>query len=98
MVSISVLIMEWVKNLNLSGFELWIKGCEANKTLAYCLEGCGDTALYKTQNEYWYKNNRFYTDSVYHVWKNGERIYCGMNRDEAYKYWWRDIWILRKLY
>lgn len=98
MVSISVLIMEWVKNLNLSGFELWIKGCEANKTLAYCLEGCGDTALYKTQNEYWYKNNRFYTDSVYHVWKDGERIYCGMNRDEAYKYWWSDIWILRKLY
>lgn len=26
-------------------FELWIKGCEANKTLVYCLEGSGDTAL-----------------------------------------------------
>ena len=47
MVSISVLTMEWVENLNLSGFELWIKGCEANKTLVYCLEGCGNTALYK---------------------------------------------------
>lgn len=79
-------------------FELWIKGCEINKTLVYCLEGCGNTALYKTQNEYWYKNNRFYTNPVYHVWKDGKRIYCGMNREEAYKYWWRDIWTLRKLY
>jgi len=70
-------------------FELWIKGCEANKTLMYCLEGSGDTAFYKTQNEYWYKNNRFYTNPVYHVWKDGKRIYCGMNRGEAYKCWWR---------
>lgn len=81
----------------MTNFELWIKGCEANKTILYCLEGSGDTALYKTQNEYWYKNNRFYTKSVYHAWKDGERLYCGMSRDEAYKYWWRDIWTLRKL-
>lgn len=73
--------------INLSGFELWIKGCEANKTLVYCLEGSGDTALYKTQNEYWYKNNRFYTRPIYHVWKNGERVYCGTNFLESYHKW-----------
>lgn len=68
-------------------FELWIKGCEANKTILYCLEGSGDTALYKTQNEYWYKNNRFYTKPVYHVWKNGKRICCSTNFLEAYHKW-----------
>ena len=67
--------------------ELWLKGCEINKTLVYCLEGSGDTALYKTQNEYWYKNNRFYTIPIYHVWKNGERVYCGLNMNEAYHKW-----------
>lgn len=87
MVFIFVQTMEWVGNLNLSGFELWIKGCETNKTLVYCLEGCGNTALYKTQSQYWYGNNRFYTDPVYHVWKDGKRIYCGMNRNEAYFKW-----------
>jgi len=43
----SALIMRW--NLEMHGFELWIKGCEANKTLVYYLEGSGDTAFYKTQ-------------------------------------------------
>lgn len=74
-------------------FELWIKGCEINKTLVYCLEGCGNTALYKTQNEYWHKNNRFYTDPVYHVWKDGKRIYCGMSRNEAYFKWRDNIYV-----
>lgn len=73
--------------INLSGFELWIKDCEANKVLVYCLEGSGDTALYKTQNEYWNRNNRFYTKPVYHVWKNGMRIYCGTNFLESYHKW-----------
>lgn len=74
-------------------FELWIKSCEINKTLVYCLEGSGDTALYKTQNEYWYKNNQFYTDPVYHVWKDGKRIYCGMSRNEAYFKWRDNIYV-----
>lgn len=37
--------------MTLTQFELWVKGCEDNKTILYCLEGSGNTALYKTQNE-----------------------------------------------
>lgn len=68
-------------------FELWIKGCETNKTFLYCLEGSGDTALYKSQNEYWVKNNKYFTNPVYYVWKDGNNIYCGMNLNEAYMKW-----------
>ena len=71
----------------MTNFELWIKGCKANKTILYCLEGSGDTAFYKSLNEYWYKNNRYYTNCVYHVWKDGERIYCGTGFLEAYYKW-----------
>ena len=43
--------------MTLTQFELWVKGCEDNKTILYCLEGSGDTALYKTQNELEKKRN-----------------------------------------
>lgn len=73
--------------MTMTQFELWIKGCEDNKTILYCLEGSGDTAFYKTQNEYWNRNNRFYTKPVYHVWKKGKRICCNTNFLEAYHKW-----------
>ena len=40
----------------MSIFDLWVKGCEINKTLLYRLEGNGNTALYKTISDRIYQD------------------------------------------
>lgn len=55
-------------------FELWLNGCKMNKSIIYRLEGNGDTALYKTNEQYLYNNNYYYTTPIYHVWIKGEWI------------------------
>ena len=56
----------------LSIFEYWVKGCELNNTDLWCLEGEGDTALYKTQSWKLVNNNYYGNTPVYHVWINGK--------------------------
>ena len=56
----------------LSIFECWVKGNELNNTDLWCLEGEGDTTLYKTQTKH-EVNNNFYGDTpVFHVWIKGK--------------------------
>ena len=64
----------------MTNFDLWVKGCEENKTKVFELE----PGLYKTWNEYLSGNNYYRTSPVYHVWDGDVRIYCGMNLGSAY--------------
>lgn len=66
-------------------FELWLKGCEMNDTILYCLEGSGDTGLYKLTGIYLYCNNYFNKDPVYAVWINGKMICCIRSYLEAWQ-------------
>lgn len=65
-------------------FDLWVKGCKQNKTILYCLEGEGDTGLYKLTKEYWHNNNRFYEEPVYIAWIDGKQVCVSRNYIEAY--------------
>lgn len=77
---------EWGAPLSES-FNLWLKGCEANNTIIWLLDGSGETALYKTQNQFLYKNNYYYSSPVYHVWINGERIVATESYLSALEIW-----------
>ena len=56
----------------LSIFECWVKGNELNKTDLWCLEGEGDTALYKTQTKHEVNHNYYGNIPVFHVWIKGK--------------------------
>lgn len=71
----------------MSIFDLWVKGCEINKTLLYRLEGNGNTALYKTISKHLVNHNYFYDSPVYHVWVNGKRLIATTSYLEAYHKW-----------
>jgi hypothetical protein len=43
----------------------------------------GSKAIDKTWNEHMVNNNVIRDTPVYHVWKKGKRIYCGLNYLEA---------------
>jgi hypothetical protein len=58
----------------LSIFECWVKGNELNNTDLWCLEGEGDTALYKTQSKHEVNNNSIGDTPVYHVWIKGKCV------------------------
>ena len=68
-------------------FDLWLKGCEVNNTILYCLEGSGDTGLYKLQKQYEYKNNYFYENPVYIGWVKGKQVCACGNYLEALNVW-----------
>ena len=54
-------------------FDLWIKGCEINKSDIYPLVGSEDNAVYKITGTYEYKNNYYIREPVvYAVWVYGE--------------------------
>lgn len=71
----------------MSIFDLWVKGCEINKTLLYRLEGNKDTALYKTISQHLVKHNFYYDTPVYHVWVKGKRLIATTSYLEAYHKW-----------
>ena len=52
-------------------FDLWLRGCELNGTLPWCLHGTGDTAVYMTKTRYEVHFREFFHDPVYHVWIGG---------------------------
>ena len=60
--------------------ELWLKACEENNTMIFKLP---ETGLYETYGEHMVGNNVIRDTPVYHVWKKGKRIYCGLNYIEA---------------
>lgn len=66
-------------------FDYWVKGCELNNTDLWCLEGEGDTALYKTQNRYEANHNTMGTTPVFHVWIKGKCKCSTTNYEEAYE-------------
>lgn len=73
--------------MELSNFDLWVKGCELNGTNLYCLEGSGPTGLYKTQSWGLVKNDYYGGTPVYHVWINGEFIGSCLSYQTAYVIW-----------
>ena len=68
-------------------FSLWIKACRECHTMVYPLEGSGDHGLYKTWNEYEYRNSYFRTAPIYRVWIHGMDAYCGLDIRLAYSVW-----------
>ena len=68
-------------------FELWLKGCEINKTELYCLEGEGDTGMYKTQSKRLVGHNYYGDVSTYHVWVAGKNIVSTTNYYDAIGIW-----------
>lgn len=74
-------------------FELWLKGCEENGTRLYCLEGKGETGLYKTQSWHLVKNNYFGDSPVYHVWVDGDRKCSILSYSTAMRIWrnWEEV-------
>ena len=75
----------------MSIFECWVKGCEMNNTNLYCLEGKGDTALYKTQT--WKEMNHNYHGNtpVFHVWIKGKCEHSGTDYKAAYDLYQRRV-------
>ena len=55
-------------------FEAWVKGNELNNTELWCLEGKGDTALYKTQSKHEVNHNYIGDAPVFHVWIKGKCV------------------------
>ena len=66
--------------MKMDDFELWLKVCEENNTMIFKLP---ETGLYETYGEHMVGNNVIRDTPVYHVWKKGKRIYCGLNYIEA---------------
>jgi hypothetical protein len=60
----------------MDNFELWLKGCKENGTKIYKMP---ENGLYKTWNERMVNYNIVRDTPVYHVWKKGKRIYCGLS-------------------
>lgn len=68
--------------MKMDDFELWLNACEENNTMIFKLP---ETGLYETYGEHMVGNNVIRDTPVYHVWKKGKRIYCGLNYIEAVK-------------
>ena len=77
-------------------FECWVKGCELNDTKLWCLEGKGDTALYKTQK--WHELNHNYLGDtpVFHVWINGKCEASVTDYQAAYELYQRRVKEIRE--
>lgn len=71
----------------MTNFQMWVNACEEFKTIIYCLEGEGDTALYKTTKEHIINNARFYDTPVFHVWIHGKKVLTTMDYIEAVRKW-----------
>lgn len=84
-------VLRWIcgmkQKINNEIFNLWIKGCKVNKTILFCLDGKGETGLYKTTSSHLVKNNYYYDSPVYHVWINGERLIATTSYLAAYRKW-----------
>ena len=76
----------------MTNFELWIKGCEENKTLIFLLEGKGENALYKLIKEIIVNNNVFYETSVFTVFIGGKQVYTSTSYLSAYHVWETRKW------
>lgn len=72
----------------MSQFELWVKGCEINKTVLYPVEGTKDNALYACWREYMGKDWREYrTNAMYIGWVSGKQVVATPDRNAAYQIW-----------
>lgn len=68
-------------------FELWIRGCEINKTNVFCLGGSGDNGFYKLNKPMLVNNNYFFDTPVYIVWKHGRQACATTNYQDALHCW-----------
>ena len=80
----------------LSIFDCWVAGCELNKTDLWCLEGEGDTALYKTQSKHMVNNNSIGDTPVFHVWIKGKCKLSTTDYKQAYEKYERELEELKK--
>lgn len=70
-----------------SNFDLWVRGCEINHSLVYCLEGSGDNGFYKLTRQLLVKNNYYYDTPVFIGWVKGRQVVANTNYIEAYNVW-----------
>lgn len=71
----------------MSQFDLWLKSCEENGTRLYCLDGSGDTGLYKLQTRHMVGNYEYGDSPVYMTWIHGKRLAATINYQAAYTVW-----------
>ena len=66
-------------------FEGWAKSCADSSLEIWELEATDEpeTGLYMTKRSYWSGGNKFYYNPIYHVWAEGERVYCGESENDA---------------
>lgn len=67
----------------MSIFKLWVNSFREDQVLI-CVEGEGETGLYKTYSRKLINNNYVNTSPVYHVWINGERECAIQDYSSAY--------------
>ena len=70
-----------------SNFEIWLQGCKINNSEVWCLEGDGDSGLYKVFKRYFVGNREYNETPVYIGWVNGKQVVAVTNYRQAYTVW-----------
>ena len=73
----------------MSNFDLWVKNCEKFGLEIWRLEGSGDAKLYVTKEPCMQDGAKYYSDPIYHVWKNDKWLMATLNYVEALETWRR---------
>ena len=68
-------------------FDLWTKNCEKCGIEIWKLEGSEETGLYETRESYTVNNQKYYRESVYHIWVNGKWMLATLNYQNAHNIW-----------
>ena len=73
-------------------FDIWVKSCDETGSEIWQLAGkVRGTGLYMTRKKYMANYKDYYTDPVFHVWKDGKIWKTTMNRSEAFQMWNREV-------
>lgn len=70
-----------------SFFRKWANSCIESGEELWALAGSGETGFYGTRKKYEYRNNFYYTSTVYHVWDRGKHVLCTLSYNEASSKW-----------
>lgn len=73
-------------------FELWVRGCEDNKTAIFRLEhnGAEETGMYQTVKTHMHEGFEYRETPVYFVWIRGKNTLATTNYIEAVQTWERE--------
>lgn len=67
-------------------FDLWIKSLAREGTYPYLLEYKNGYKLFKIERKHIIKHN-YYNAVTFHIWKNDNWLYTGIDYQVAYKHW-----------